>query len=151
MGLEELRNERARRIEWIEETEANRNPPPAISRPKVVALSAAYAAWMADARERGLRSGSATKIVKAFDLPSYKHLQQTYRELTDDERAALLALAWFTRDTVANWPRVCAQAKQRVGSPDDGYDIGLGGDWLAGLDRWEAGPQRFEAGRSFLR
>jgi len=145
--LEELRDERTRTIEWIEETESNHSPPPAISRPKVEALSAAYAAWSADAHESGLRSGPATKIGKAFELPTYKHLKKMYGKLTEDERAALLALAWFTRDTVADWPRVYAQAKERVGPPDDGYDIGLGGDWLAGLRRWEAGPRPFEAGR----
>ena len=36
--LEELREGRARTVEWIEKTEANRSPPPAISRPKVEAL-----------------------------------------------------------------------------------------------------------------
>ena len=149
--LEELRGKRARKVEWIQETEANRSPRPAISRLKVEALSAAYAAWMADADEGRMRSGRASKRVKMFELPSYKRLQEMYRELTEEERASLLALAWFTRDTVADWPRVYAQARERVGPPDDGYDIGLGGDWLTGLDRWEAGPRPFEAGRLFLR
>ena len=149
--LKDLREERESAVEWIEKTEANRDTPPAISRPKVEALSAAYAAWMADARERGLRSGPATKIVKMFELPSYKNLQNLYGELTEDERASLLALAWFTRDSVADWPRIYAYARERVGSTDDSYDIGLGNDWLAGMDRWEAAPQPFEAGRRFLR
>ena len=154
--LKTLREERARTIEWIKETEAQRSPPPVIPRSKVEALSEAYAAWTREVDAGGggrstsvggLRIRSGADISKDFELPSYKRLQEMYRKLTEEERASLLALAWFTRDAVADWPRVYAQAKKRVGPPDDGYDIGLGGDWLAGLDRWEKSPQPFEAGR----
>ena len=146
--LVELREERARTVEWIEETEANRNPPPEISRSKVEAASAAYSAWMIDVDERGLGSGSGSKLVKRFELPSHKRLQEMFREMTEEERAALLALAWFGRESgVGDWPRNYARAKEMVGAPDDGYDIGLGSYWLAGLDRWEAEPRPFKAGQ----
>ena len=81
-------------------------------------------------------------------MPSYKRLTEMYGKLPEDERAALLALAWFAREVgVADWPQIYLRAKDRVGPPDDRYDIGHGSFWLAGLDRWEKSPQPFEAGR----
>ena len=68
--LKELREERARIVEWIKETEANRDPPPAICRSKVEALSVAYCG--VDGRmplRGGLRNGFAGKIVR-YELPS---------------------------------------------------------------------------------
>ena len=155
--LKKLREERERTIEWIEEKEAKRNPPPAISRSKVEALSEAHAAWAREVNARGggrstsvggLRIRSGADISKDFELPSYKRLTEMYGELPEDERAALLALAWFGREIgVADWSHIYAQARDMVGPPDEGYDIGLGSYWLAGLDRWGKSPQPFEAGR----
>ena len=50
--LEGLRELRQRTIDWIEETEAQRDPAPAISRSKVEELNDAYAAWKRDADAR---------------------------------------------------------------------------------------------------
>ena len=110
-------------------------------------MSAAFGAWQAEIDETGLRSWRDSNPVKWYELASYRRLLDMYRALTEEERGALLALAWFTRDRVADWPRVYARAKQMVEPPDDGYDLGLGHDWLAGLDRWEAGPRPFKPGR----
>ena len=155
--LKTLREERARTIDWIKKTEAQRSPPPAISRSKVEALSEAHAIWTRKVGARGggrstsvggLRIRSGADISKDFELPSYKRLTEMYGKLPEDERAALLALAWFAREVgVADWPQIYLRAKDRVGPPDDRYDIGHGSFWLAGLDRWEKSPQPFEAGR----
>lgn len=152
--VDALREERVRTIEWIEETQAKRSPPPAVSRSKMEALSEAHAAWMRDVdeRERDRTDGGGVMQFRpaetGFELPSYKRLQDMYRELTEEERAALLALAWFGREIgVADWPRIYARAREKVGPPDDGYDIGLGSYWLAGLHRWEEEPRPFKAGQ----
>ena len=155
--LEELREVRQRAIEWIEETEAKRDPAPAISRPKVEELNDAYAAWKRDADARAadrtenedtglhirFRPASAN-----FDLPSYARLQGMFRELTGKERAALLALGWFAREQVADWPRNYESAIKAEPRTDERYQIGCACYWLDGLDRWEEKPQQFQAGRS---
>ena len=51
--FESLRDVRESTTQWIEETEAKRNPAPAISRSKVEALSEAYAAWTRDVDAQG--------------------------------------------------------------------------------------------------
>ena len=152
--LEELRSRRARTVDWIEETESKRNPPPAISRSKVQELSDAYMAWEREVDERhGIRTTSGgglrfrTDIEKDFQLPSYKILESKFQTLTQEERAALMALAWFTRGSVANWPGNYERAKKQVAATDIDYQIALGRDWLPGLNRWKQKPQPFKAGQ----
>ena len=72
-----------------------------------------------------------------------------FNELEASERTALLALAWFTRDSVADWPRVYEYARESAGSLGAGYQIGNGVDWLADLERWEEEPKRFSPGRLY--
>ena len=154
----ELREERRLTIEWIERTEARREPPPAIARAKVEAMSGTYAAWRDECEKEDARRGqgkkygtsafrSSSELAKDFDLPSYKRLEAMFEELDASERAALLALAWFTRDTVANWPRVYERARTSSVTLGMRYQIGNGQDWLAGLERWEEKPRTFRAGR----
>ncbi len=155
--LEELREERARTIEWIQETQAKRSPPPAISRSKVEALSDAYDGWAHDVDARaakraggdakGLRARSSMDISKDFKLPSYARLKKMFCKLTEEERAALLALGWYARENVGDWPRIYERAKDSVSTLDDGYQIGQGYYWRAGLDRWEKEPGSFRAGQ----
>ena len=154
--LAELRREREYTIRWIEETEAKREPPPAISRPKVETLANVYASWKHErdewvARTKGdgdnrLRIHSSKEMKKWFELPSYARLKELFRDLNDEERTALLALGWFTRETVADWPKIYETAKQRVSTLGENYQIGLAHYWLAGLERWEEEPRRFRAG-----
>ena len=155
--LKKLREERSRTVEWIQETEAKRDPPPAIFRSKVEALSDAYANWVLDAdagiaaraegKEGSLLLRSSADIGKAFELPSYARVKDTFRELTGEERAALLALGWYARERVADWPRIYERAIGSASTLDDGYQIGQGSYWLAGLDRWEENPGPFKAGQ----
>ena len=154
----DLREERRLTIEWIERTEARRDPPPAIERYKVEAMSGAYAAWNDECEKEDARRGqgkkcgtlhfrSSSELANHFDLPSYKRLEAMFEELVASERTALLALAWFTRDTVANWPRVYEQARASSATLDTCYQILNGEDWLAGLKRWEEKPRAFRTGR----
>lgn len=155
--IEELREERKLTIEWIERTEVVRDPPPAITRAKVEAMSEAYAACddECDREDRRLGQGKysssrfrpSSELAAHCQLPTYKRLESMLMELTDSERTALLALGWFTVDRVADWPRVYerARASSTVRNPD--CEIGYGHRWLQGLERWEAKPKPFEAGR----
>ena len=153
--IEELREERKLTIEWIGRTEAVRDPPPAITRAKVEAMSEAYSAWddECDRQDRRLGQGKyssslfrpSSELAAHCELPTYKRLESMFMELSDTERKALLALGWFTVDRVADWPRVYERARATVRNPD--YEIGYGHRWLQGLERWEAKPQSFEAGR----
>lgn len=154
---EELRKARTVAIESIAKTEPRRDPPPAIARRKVEDLSRAHAEWERECDEddkrlgRGKYAASRIRWSNEFDrhleLPSYKKLEAMLKALKDSERATLLALAWFTRDTVADWPRVYAQA--RATNLDVSYEVGLGRDWLAGLQRWEEKPRAFSPGSTF--
>ena len=155
--LNELREERTRTIEWIQSTEAKRNPPPAISRSKVEALGNAYAVWRREVdsektgktghNKGGFQLVSSEEIERDLALPSYAYVKDIFGELTTKERAALLALGWFARERVAGWPRIYERARQRVGTLSDEYQIGYGAYWLAGLDRWERKPRPFTPGR----
>lgn len=155
-SLEELRRKRKRTIEWIEATESRRDPPPAIARDKVVAMSGAYLAWREDVEVRLAGRTSSTgreprartlsDIGSDSNLASYDRMKNMFTKLSDSERTALLALAWFTRDVVADWPRVHGQAVTSYPTLDEVYQLGLGGDWMAGFARWEQGPQKFAPG-----
>lgn len=156
--LSQLREQRQRAIRHIEEIEAVRDPAPAISREKVEALSDAHRAWQRDVDRRarqtapasgagGLRIRSGADLDDDFSLSSYRQVAELWRALTEEERASLLALAWFTRGPIADWARTYRQAVDGAPTLDEHYHIGLGHHWLAGLERWEESPKPFEAGR----
>ena len=120
-------------------------------------MSAAFAAWRDECDKDDARRGYAkdgkirfrpsSEFAIHLKLRSYRTLETMFGELQAGERAALLALAWFTRDSVADWPRVYARAKDSSPTLDPRYQIGNGADWLAGLQRWEERPKPFSAGR----
>ena len=153
-SVTELRQHRQCAIEHIEETQAKREPRPAIVRDKVEHLSKLYASWQrevdtiyaANSEGSRLRTFSSDKAIGLFRLPSYVRLKKTFSDLEESERMSLLALAWFTRDTVADWSRTFEYARERVSDLDDTYQIGLGAWWLAGFRRWEEAPRPFQAG-----
>ena len=154
--LMELREQRAHTIKWIEETEAERKPPPAISRSKVETLHSVYVRWererveLVDRTRPGgdnhLRFHSSEEMDKWFELPSCVRLEELFRELNIEERTALLALGWYARETVADWPKIYETAKQRMSTLGENYQIGLAHYWFAGLKRWEEKLRRFRAG-----
>ena len=155
--LRKLRDQRAQTIAWIEETDAKRDPPPQIPRAKVEALSGAYAAWerevearyteKAKGEERPFRIRTLKDTEEDLGLSSNRHLEYMFGELTEEERGALLALGWYMREQFGNWPRVYERAKSSVSALSEGYQIGYGRYWLAGLNRWEAEPRPFKAGQ----
>ena len=154
---QQLREVRQRKIEWIEETESKRDPKPAICRSRVEELNAAYVAWRCEANARatsrtaeennGLPIRTSKDFDKDLELPSYLHLRDMFRSLTENERTALLALGWYTKETVANWPGIHERAVKLVSNYDERYQIGYAHHWLDGLNRWEEKPQEFQTGR----
>ena len=155
-SLEELRTSRQQEIELIEATVSRRDPPPAISRDKVAAMSGAYRAWREEVEAQqtsGDSTARPTPRARSFsdisanrELASYVRMKEMFAELSDSERSALLALAWFTRDVVADWPRVHSQAIAGYPTLDEVYQLGQGRHWLAGLERWEQAPGKFTPG-----
>ena len=152
--LDGLREERKLTIEWMKETEARRDPELAISRSKVEQLNDAFTAWQSDVDARqarqteSKRNGFVYRPAQDFsELPSYVALQDMFRDLTGDERAALLALGWFAWERLADWPRIHERAVKQEPTTDENYQISCACYWLAGLERWEEKPRPFEAGR----
>lgn len=158
-GLEELRQERALTIEWIDATNAKRHPPPAVSRSKVEALRNAYAVWKREVNaqnpnrfrdeEGRVRFVSSSELARDFELPSYKRLEEMFGGLTAEERAGLLALGWYAKERFADWSRTYERAIASVPRLDTRYQIGYVSYWLAGLRRWEKPPQPFHAGQRY--
>lgn len=155
--LRKLREERARAVARIEAMEEKRNPPPAITRSKLEALAGAYAAVQrdreslrrrADNGNHGVsRSVSSAVFDEWFESPSYLHLRDMYRALSEKERTGLLALGWFAKERITDWSLVYERARDSVSHLGEAYQLGLGYYWLAGLARWEAPPRPFQAGR----
>lgn len=158
-AVEDLRVERKRTMQWIHEKEARRDPPPDVAREKVEALHQLYMEWRSEVEENyahkhpdSAKHGgppvfrSAEDIADDFRLPSHMHLENMFKSLTESERRSLLALGWFTRDRVADWPWTFNYAQERFSGLDDDYQIGLAGSWLSGFNRWDRPPERFSAG-----
>ena len=158
-SLNHLREERRRTIARIEETEAKRDPPPAVSRAMVEDMSNAYAAWERDVEESAVRNGgsaggeprirSHADRTSDLELASYAKLSDKLVSLSDEERVALVALGWFARGQIADWARAHEQAIDMTPSLCEVYQIGLGRHWLPGLDRWESIPAPFSPGQSY--
>ena len=154
--LNDLLAHRERTIEWIEQIEAERDPPPAISCEKVEELSSAYAAWEREAdnltREnapkKGLHIIAPEVMEKSLALSSLERVRELFRPLTQAEKASLLALAWFDKEsTPADWPKIHKRAESMVSTLPEHYQIHLGHHWQSGLERWERKPQPFRPGR----
>ena len=158
-GLDSVREERKHKVKRIENIEAKRDPPPAISRATVEDISEAYAAWQNDIEVHaariggeggeGLRIRSFADAARDLKLVSYAHAKGKLAALSDEERAALVALGWFAREQIADWSRTYERAIEMTPTLDEVYQIGLGNSWLPGLDRWESKPAPFSAGRRY--
>ncbi|MCY3875043.1 MAG: hypothetical protein OXF88_12225 [Rhodobacteraceae bacterium] len=103
--------ERKRTVEWIDETEAKREPKPEISRAKVEDLSHAYVAresnveahanYSGGSKGRGLRTRSSADIARDFELAFHARVKGMLNALSDEVRIALVALGWFAGAQIA--------------------------------------------------
>ena len=147
--LDSLRETRDAELKRIQHLQGMKEPPPEVSRKKVLEMDTAYAKVEEERRKRisaHLAGKSGLPIITAdVDLyvsgtDAWIRLKELWWGLTEDERISLVALAWFTRDTIANWPRAVrlAQEKSDIHSTQaEHYYLGLGREWLKGLDRFE--------------
>ncbi len=159
IDIDVLREKRKYTVEWIERTEAKRDPPPAISRTTVEDMNSAHAAWESDAEAHAVLDGGSegkelqvrlsADALRDFELTSYAHIKCKLTALSDEERAALVALGWFAKEQIADWPRIYERAIDLTPTLCDVYQIGLGSHWLPGLDRWESQPAPFSAGQIY--
>lgn len=147
-----LRKERDAYIDWRKKVEAQRNPPPQISRNKVEALSKAYDDWSAEDQQlretnRDKEAGTTLAIPTSrvmeelASLESYQELKRAVSRLTMEERMDLAALGWFGRDRESGWEFFHAHARRVISEESTDYICGLGSYWLSGLERWEAEPE----------
>ena len=150
---EELRKERQETIRRNMEIEADREPPPEISEEQVLRMHKAYLDRKAaedrrsaelDNRPRrdkpripGTLSSSDLYFIYDVNAPEYLRLRDMWRNLSRKEQIALLALAWFTRDIVANWPRAYQDAKEKFNTVEEHYHLGCAHEWLEGYRRWK--------------
>ena len=149
--LEDLHQERKNEIERVAEIEKQRDPPPAISEEQVLQMHEAYMRQKTaeDKRRSELTkdrgTGFASIILSPEDqdfihdvnAPEYLHLRDMWRNLSREEQIALLALAWLTRYTIPNWPRVYQDAKEKFNTVEEHYHLGCAHEWLEGYRRWK--------------
>lgn len=148
--LEALRAARDAELKRIHRVQGLKDPPPEISLEKVLEMDAAYAR-VGEERQRRTDSHFAGKsgphiITAEVDLDvsetaAWKELRKLWWGLSEGERVSLVALAWFTRDTAANWPASLEMAQQRSdihSTRAERYYLGLGHEWLLGFRQWEA-------------
>ena len=146
-SLDELRGQREEEVRRRAKIEAQRDPPPKVSREKVVELSSAYSEWEQE-RDRllGKHGGGrfvtlSPSLVGRLDaLHSYKRLKSMIRDLTLEERMDLAALAWFGKLRQSGWTACHQNARKTIGD-DLNYECGLGAHWLSGYERWEKVPE----------
>ena len=151
--LTRLRAKRDEELERIHRIQRMKDPPPDVSLEKVTEMDAAYAK-VDDERQRLIDESFADKdgprfmparLVDVSETAAWQELKELWRGLSDGERVSLVALAWFTRDRIANWPASLKKAQElpEIHTTDEEhYFLGLGREWLRGFRRWEAPPDR---------
>ena len=162
IDLAELRKYRANRIEAIEILQERKDPPPQISRNAVETLDRFHKEWGKQVNDKErietdpetpaskFRTISFNEACNDYSLDSYKEFEKEYLDLSEEKRVALLALAWFARSHVPNWPDEYEHAKEAFQRLSIEYQIGQASHWLAGLERWERDPTGFCPGQRNL-
>ena len=152
-NLRTYRSYRSSVIKSITEMEAMKEPKPVISKEKVVQLSRLHKVYQE--RTQSIHEYYLKENPTKFGIPaslegdrcSFEALKSALIGLTEQERVDLLALAWFTRDRIANWPATYEYASRRINGLSLSYQACLGGDWLDGFERLERDPVKFYPGR----
>ena len=150
--LNDSRNTRKVRLQKLYEVESCREPTPAISEAQILTLHEAHLAVESDLKAKRReylesRGGEGTLQFIPASLAidegsgSYQELKQRWLNLTEEERTALVALAWFSRGEVVDWERAYVGALERAAGLDERYQLGLRGEWLKGWRRWQSEPK----------
>lgn len=117
---------------------------PVIEKETVDALIAAYEIF--EKTEQSVlgaltRQGPGPRILSVEDQelflnsPSYRHLVDSIRKLSLEERIDLLALGWLCAGLFPDWRRSFAHAERMVASLDPKYAAGYGHNWRVGYAR----------------
>ena len=146
---ETLRAQRDAELKRIHRVQGMKDPPPEVSLEKVLEMDAAYAK-VEEERERRIdehfvgKTGPRIFTAAAGDVSetaAWRELRELWWGLSDGERVSLVALAWFTRDRIADWPASLKKAQEQStihSTQEERYVLGLGHEWLQGFRRWEA-------------
>ena len=151
-NLDSLRAEREAALKHIRHIQGLKDPPPAISRQKVEELHRAFvlaeeerARVLAD--HRTVKGGPVVvlsgTLLEALDTPAWLKLRELWRGLSKEEKVSLIALSWFTRGPIGDWPASFKQAQEFYDAgraKDENYCVGLGRKWLQGYQRWATPP-----------
>lgn len=147
--LETLRMQRDAELDRIHRVRGMKEPPPEISLEKVLEMDAAYAK-VEEERQRRIdehfagKSGARIMTAERFDVSATaaeQELRELWWGLGDGERISLVALAWFARDWIGDWPASLKKAQEQSdlhSTEAEHYFLGLGREWLQGFRRWEA-------------
>lgn len=144
----DLRRERAAQIKWRMKRDAERDPPPVVTREKIAALSRAYEDFLIE-EEQFIASlpenqGSPLKMipigVSTLKLESYQRLRLMVRDLSVEELMDLAALGWFGRQRGSGWGHCHQHARDIISEASIDYVCGLGRHWLTGLEKWKKPP-----------
>ena len=144
----ELRRQRAEQIKFRLKRASERNPPPSISRSKVVALSRAHADFRAEEEQLiaslpGSGNGGLRLIPAGFATKgkSYQRLRCMVCDLSLEELMDLAVLGWFGRQPESGWAHLHQHARSIISDASIDYVCGLGEHWITGLEQWEQPPQ----------
>ena len=149
--LDSLRETKEAELTRIHHIQGLKSPRPAISQQRVEMMNDAFVLVEEERTKRidshfvgksGLRAIIPSELdLDVSETPAWLNLRELWRGLSNGERVSLVALSWFTRDTIANWPASFKQAQEYpdVDSTEaENYCLELGGKWLEGYRRWEA-------------
>ena len=156
-SIELLREKRENHISYINKVRSLRDPAPKITM-KIVEqlnrgyqeLQRAYDVFVEDNWQGSIGSLKIAPSIIEFELGSepYKKIVRQVENLTKDERLDLLALGWFGDNGLFDeWPRAWHHARTMDGFLDIRYCVWRGKYWLAGMNRWQEEPQKFQTGQ----
>ena len=147
--LETLLAQRDAELKRIRRVQGMKDPPPEVSLEKVLEMDAAYAKVEEERKRRideHLAGKTGPRIFPAMvgdvsETAAWRELRELWCSLSDGEKVSLVALAWFTRDRIADWPASLKKAQEQPAihsTQEERYFLGLGREWLRGFRRWEA-------------
>lgn len=152
--IAELHRRRAGEVKRQMELDAQRDPPPAVSREKVELLSKIYAYYEIEykslvdtiterqtTRWKVIPSGA----IRIHELQSYQRLRKMVCELSIEELMDLAVLGWYGRGDRSGWDRCHGNARDMISEESIDYVCGLGSYWLRGLERWERPPDQTDS------
>lgn len=157
-SLATLRAKRDAELKRIRRVQGMKDPPPEVSLEKVLEMDAAYHKVEEETRRRtdehsAGKSGPrifTAQVADVSETAAWRELRELWWDLSDGERVSLVALAWLTRHTIADWPASLKKAQGESAiheTQEERYFLELGRAWLQGFRRWQTPPDHVWIGR----